>query len=126
MSAYGLGLVESWESYEPDDWTLGAACTQTDPEVFYPEKGESIEPARTICARCDVRAKCLEVALANDEGFGIWGGLTPNQRLALKRGRAFRACGYCGEQFMPGRPEQRFCSRQCVALDLSARQAVAS
>ncbi|AGI12995.1 WhiB family transcription factor [Mycobacterium phage Butters] len=125
MSAiYGQGLVET--SCTPDEWTLGAACTQTDPEVFFPEKGEPVGPARNICRRCEVQAKCLEVALAREEEFGIWGGLTPNQRRALKRGAAQRACGYCGSTFVPGRPEQRFCSRECVALELSSREAVAS
>ncbi|AIT14553.1 WhiB family transcription factor [Mycobacterium phage Jamie19] len=123
---YGLGLVENWASYEPDDWTLGAACTQTDPEVFFPEKGEPVGPAREICKRCDVRQQCRDIAIAHDEEFGIWGGLTPNQRRALKRGVTERDCECCGGPFVPGRPEQRFCSRECVALDLSSRQAVAS
>jgi len=34
---------------------------------------------------CDVRAECLEYALAHDERFGIWGGLSERERRRLKR-----------------------------------------
>ncbi len=30
--------------------------------------------------------RCLEYALANDERFGIWGGLSEQERRRLKRG----------------------------------------
>lgn len=54
-------------------WQERALCAQTDPEAFFPEKGGSTREAKKVCARCDVRAECLEYALANDERFGIWG-----------------------------------------------------
>ena len=34
---------------------------------------------------CEVRAECLEYALAHDERFGIWGGLSERERRRLKR-----------------------------------------
>ena len=72
----------------PDEasWQERALCAQTDPEAFFPEKGGSTREAKLICAGCEVRAECLEYALAFDERFGIWGGLSERERRRLKRG----------------------------------------
>ena len=72
----------------PDDdlWQEKALCAQTDPEAFFPEKGGSTREAKRICQGCEVRDACLEYALANDERFGIWGGLSERERRRLKRG----------------------------------------
>jgi WhiB family transcriptional regulator, redox-sensing transcriptional regulator len=66
-------------------WQEEALCAQTDPEAFFPEKGGSTREAKRVCGRCDVRGECLEYALANDERFGIWGGLSERERRRLKR-----------------------------------------
>jgi WhiB family redox-sensing transcriptional regulator len=60
-------------------------CAQTDPEAYFPEKGSSAGEAKRICARCDVRAECLEYALGREEKFGVWGGLSERERRKLKR-----------------------------------------
>ncbi len=69
-----------------DQWQDRALCAQTDPEAFFPEKGGSTREAKKICLGCEVRHECLEYALANDERFGIWGGLSERERRRLKRG----------------------------------------
>jgi WhiB family transcriptional regulator, redox-sensing transcriptional regulator len=72
----------------PDDeqgWQENALCAETDPEAFFPEKGGSTREAKKICTGCEVRAECLEFALANDERFGIWGGLSERERRRLRR-----------------------------------------
>lgn len=66
-------------------WQADAVCAQTDPEAFFPEKGGSTRDAKRICAGCDVKQQCLEYALANDERFGIWGGLSERERRKLKK-----------------------------------------
>lgn len=66
-------------------WAGDAKCLQGDPEAFFPEKGGSTREAKRMCTRCDVREECLEYALANDERFGIWGGLSERERRRLKR-----------------------------------------
>jgi len=71
---------------EDDLWQEKALCAQTDPEAFFPEKGGSTREAKRICLGCDVKDACLEYALANDERFGIWGGLSERERRRLKRG----------------------------------------
>lgn len=72
---------------EPDvqEWQERALCAQTDPEAFFPEKGGSTREAKRICASCEVRSECLEYALAHDERFGIWGGLSERERRRIKR-----------------------------------------
>ena len=37
------------------------------------------------CTGCEVRGECLEYALAHDERFGIWGGLSERERRRLKK-----------------------------------------
>ncbi|SHK58070.1 WhiB family transcriptional regulator, redox-sensing transcriptional regulator [Pseudonocardia thermophila] len=79
-----LVLLEGGGEEQPD-WQERALCAQTDPEAFFPEKGGSTREAKRICAGCEVRAECLEYALANDERFGIWGGLSERERRRLRR-----------------------------------------
>ena len=71
---------------EEDQWQERALCAQTDPEAFFPEKGGSTREAKRICMGCEVRDECLDYALAHDERFGIWGGLSERERRRLKRG----------------------------------------
>ena len=66
-------------------WQERALCAQTDPEAFFPEKGGSTREAKKVCTQCEVRAECLDYALAHDERFGIWGGLSERERRKLKR-----------------------------------------
>lgn len=75
---------------EPDEmgWHERALCAQTDPEAFFPEKGGSTREAKKVCASCEVSSECLEYALAHDERFGIWGGLSERERRKLKQRRA--------------------------------------
>ena len=85
-----LSLVA--DSYEPEpeseenQWQDRALCAQTDPEAFFPEKGGSTREAKRICLGCEVKDQCLDYALAHDERFGIWGGLSERERRRLKRG----------------------------------------
>ena len=66
-------------------WQGQALCAQTDPEAFFPEKGGSTREAKKVCLSCEVRVECLEYALAQDERFGIWGGLSERERRRLKK-----------------------------------------
>ena len=66
-------------------WAEEALCAYVDPDVFFPEKGGSSREAKRICAQCAVRGECLDYALANDERFGIWGGLSERERRRFKR-----------------------------------------
>ena len=72
----------------PQEWMQHALCAQTDPEVFFPEVGESVEPAKRVCRRCDVRVQCLDWALQHGERYGVWGGTSERERRALRREEA--------------------------------------
>ena len=73
------------------NWARSAACVGVNPEVFYPKttgggsirSREAVNRAKTICASCPVRKECLEDALTGEipsYRFGVWGGLTPQER----------------------------------------------
>ncbi|WP_189314961.1 WhiB family transcriptional regulator [Streptomyces brasiliensis] len=66
-------------------WQEGALCAQTGADFFFPEPGSSVREAKRICGLCPIRSACLEFALDNDERFGVWGGLSEKERLALRR-----------------------------------------
>ena len=66
-------------------WASEAKCLHAEPDTFFPEKGGSTREAKRICVDCPVRDECLEFALANDERFGIWGGLSERERRRLRR-----------------------------------------
>lgn len=78
-------LVDVDDADEELGWQERALCAQTDPESFFPEKGGSTREAKKVCLACEVRSECLEYALANDERFGIWGGLSERERRLPRR-----------------------------------------
>jgi WhiB family redox-sensing transcriptional regulator len=78
-------IADALSGANDSDWHDKALCAQTDPEAFFPEKGGSTREAKKICTGCEVRAECLAYALAHDERFGIWGGLSERERRRLKR-----------------------------------------
>ena len=86
-----LQIVMSPADLAEPEWRDQALCAEVDPEIFFVEKGGSIAPAKRVCRSCDVRAECLEYALENGEEFGIWGGLSPQERRCVRLGRAQRA-----------------------------------
>ena len=67
------------------DWRDESLCAQNDPELFFPEEGGTTAPAKRVCARCLVRAECLQDALDRGERFGIWGGLSERERRKLAK-----------------------------------------
>jgi WhiB family redox-sensing transcriptional regulator len=78
--------------FRPAGWVLRAAClTIEDPDIFFPngERGRALsqlEEARKVCDACPVRSECLALALGCDERHGMWGGTTPDERVAIRRG----------------------------------------
>ena len=78
-------FLNGFADEDAQSWQERALCAETDPEAFFPEKGGSTREAKKICVGCEVKAECLEFALANDERFGIWGGLSERERRRLRR-----------------------------------------
>lgn len=84
--------MSSWDlrnaikAHVPGEWVASALCGQTDPELFFPENGQSAAPARMICRQCKVRTECGEYALsAPGRLHGVWGGLSEEERAELRR-----------------------------------------
>jgi WhiB family redox-sensing transcriptional regulator len=82
---------EEWN--QPMDWRHTAACLDEDPELFFPigNTGPAIlqiEEAKAVCRRCDVVETCLRWALDTGQDAGVWGGLSEDERRALKRRNA--------------------------------------
>ena len=49
-------------------------CHNTDPEIFFSEKQETINLAKSLCGGCPVKKECLAGALSRQEPVGVWGG----------------------------------------------------
>lgn len=77
-----------------------AKCREdgADPEDFYPERDKTrytsaANRAKAVCRGddgrpvCPVLLECLAFALLTGDSFGIWGGLSPRERNALRRSK---------------------------------------
>ena len=67
-------------------WHAQAACRGTDAN-FYPDRGESVEPAKALCAACPVLEECKAFALDSGESHGVWGGLSGRERRTVRKTR---------------------------------------
>jgi WhiB family redox-sensing transcriptional regulator len=77
------------------EWQLQGACRAADPDLFFhpegergPRKNHRDEAARAVCAGCPVLTQCRDHALAVREPYGVWGGLTEDDREAVYAGAA--------------------------------------
>ena len=74
-------LVANWE------WQTAAACRGLDSSLFFHPPNERnrarenrITTAKAICHQCPVRNTCADQALRSREPYGIWGGLSEDER----------------------------------------------
>ena len=78
------------------NWRDRAYCRDEDPELFFPigKSGPAvlqIREAKTVCRDCPVVDVCLAWALEHGEDWGVWGGLSEEERRALRRRSARRS-----------------------------------
>jgi WhiB family redox-sensing transcriptional regulator len=80
------------ETYE---WQYEGACRDADPETFFspdaergPRRRAREAAAKAMCAVCPVVQECLDHALTVREPYGVWGGLTINERDSILQQRA--------------------------------------
>ena len=81
----------------PYEWRYDAACRDHDPELWLTKPAGSYWGCEwqatvvRVCQGCPVRRECLEDALAaegrDQTRWGIFGGLTPQQRRQLAAAR---------------------------------------
>lgn len=86
------------------DWQLRGLCRGKDSSLFFHPEGERgaaraarEQSAKEICLNCPVQKQCCEHALRVREPYGVWGGMTEEERelhyqryKALTRARAAR------------------------------------
>lgn len=93
-------------------WRSRAACAGHEETMF----ADDPEPAKAICEACPVRMDCRAWAVDSEEPYGVWGGLTQEERT--------RTCPVCGA---PKQPEWLGCNfahnllRLARLVDLEAR-----
>jgi WhiB family transcriptional regulator, redox-sensing transcriptional regulator len=74
------------------NWVHRARCKDEDPELFFPigtagSAAAQVDAAKAICMQCEVRSECLEWAMDTGQDAGVWGGLSEEERRALRRAR---------------------------------------
>lgn len=81
-------LVEIWK------WQQSGACKDLPSEMFFHPDGERGPSRRNrenralaICQTCPVITQCRKQALMIQEPYGIWGGLTEDDRLVILNNR---------------------------------------
>ncbi|MEU3991881.1 WhiB family transcriptional regulator [Streptomyces platensis] len=72
------------------DWRHDAVCREADPELFFPVGNTGpallqIEEAKAVCRRCPVMGQCLQWALESRQDTGVWGGMSEEERRAMRR-----------------------------------------
>lgn len=76
--------AHGWQ-HEPTPWAALAACKGSEPDLWFPERGQSLNSAKAVCGHCPVRHDCLDYALRWGITFGVWGGLSEGERRELGR-----------------------------------------
>jgi WhiB family redox-sensing transcriptional regulator len=79
------------------DWWNDAKCLGSNPDRFFPRRGDNtgLAAAKAICAGCKAKQQCLDDAIATGEIMGVRGGLSGKERQRLMRGES-RTCPTCG------------------------------
>lgn len=76
----------SRRNFRPE-WMTKALCAGADVNVWFPANVKDIEAAKEICAKCPVIADCLDTAINDRIGYGIWGGKTADERKIIRAKR---------------------------------------
>jgi len=84
-------VASDWE------WQFDGACRTLPTEMFFHPDGERgprrrnrENTAKAICAACPVIQACRAHALAIAEPYGIWGGLSEDDRVAIINSRTHK------------------------------------
>ncbi len=71
------------------EWQYEGACVGMESSAFFSpdaERGQAKllreERAKQVCAGCPVKQQCREHALSVREPYGVWGGMTREEREA--------------------------------------------
>jgi WhiB family redox-sensing transcriptional regulator len=73
------GLLAQFKAIPEQLDLTQAVCANADSEIFFSEEASEIALAKSICGECPIANKCAEWA-ANNAEYGVFGGLTPEER----------------------------------------------
>jgi WhiB family redox-sensing transcriptional regulator len=64
-------------------------CRDNDADLWFADRPEDVELAKSLCRSCPLREECLSGALERGEPWGVWGGqlLVDGVIVASKRAR---------------------------------------
>lgn len=87
---YNINFPAPSFTFNERSWEDQARCVGDDGDVFFAVDNWDVHPmsariAKAVCVTCHVRAECLDHAMTVNEQYGIWGGLTPTERTAIRR-----------------------------------------
>ncbi len=70
-----------------DAWHALAACRGLEAEIFFAQRGDmdAIRAAKATCVGCPVAGACLDAAVDDEPGWGVWGGTTVRERQRIRR-----------------------------------------
>ena len=110
------------------EWQKHAACRAMGSALFFhptderdPARSHRIARAQAVCQSCAVIVDCLAYALRVREPYGIWGGLSENDRASLLGLRSLR---YPGPARLSG-IESRVAAQLAVTTRRSVRAGAA-
>lgn len=71
-------------------WMSSALCSRHDEkELWFSDRPEDIERAKSVCGVCFVKTECLEYAVTEKIREGVWGGYDEGERVRLSRSEWF-------------------------------------
>jgi WhiB family redox-sensing transcriptional regulator len=78
----GMNAIAELFGIDSESWMARAVCLEFEPDWLYPAPKDKagVARAKKICAGCPVQAECAAYALAHEEEFGVWGGLSERER----------------------------------------------
>jgi hypothetical protein len=74
-----------------ESWRKRAACLGAPIDLFFPSRfqtGSPYKEGKQFCEVCPVTAECLKLSELNiptGDRYGLFGGLTPNERRSKRR-----------------------------------------
>lgn len=105
------------------NWRDDASCRDRVDQYFDPwdSDDKAYKPNATaaqLCATCPVQRACLVEAIANEEPYGTWGGLTLRQRKKLVRAQKRPRCPVCTGELLARTDDS---TQACEACGLTWR-----
>lgn len=90
VAVNAAGLVPVADFWE---WQVRGLCRALSPDLFFhpdhergPARRRRAQQAKEVCTFCPVLAQCRDHALKVDEPYGVWGGMSEEERAQISHG----------------------------------------